>query len=237
MNIAVIIAGGKGARANQDVPKQFLTVFDTPIIVYTMMNIQSVDMIDEIIVVSPDGWKNFVNSYAKQYGISKLTKVIIGGDTRHESITNAVTYLSQNYTSTDTIVLIDANRPMIPQSIITNCIMSAQENRCCIALEPCNDSMFVFNPNGYIERNIDRTMLFKGQAPEAIRLDLLTEIYELSKGNNLDGFSTTALLIHFGKFVSSVQGSPKSFKITTADDFELFKALLTAEKSNNLKQE
>ena len=78
-NIAMIIAGGVGARMNQDIPKQFINVYDKPVIVYTMEAFQTHNEIDGIEIVCLDGWHDVVRAYAKQFGIAKLENVVSGG--------------------------------------------------------------------------------------------------------------------------------------------------------------
>ena len=76
MNIALIIAGGVGARMGQDIPKQFINVYDKPVIVYTMEAFQNHPNIDEIEIVCLEGWHEIVYAYAKQFGITKLQNVV-----------------------------------------------------------------------------------------------------------------------------------------------------------------
>ena len=80
MVIALIIAGGVGARMHQDIPKQFLTVYEKPVIVYTLEEFQSHPQVDEIAVVCVDGWKNVLEAYAKQFNITKLKNIFPGGE-------------------------------------------------------------------------------------------------------------------------------------------------------------
>ena len=70
MAIAIITAGGTGVRFGNSVPKQFITVNDIPVIVYTMLNVQNSGCYQEMYIVCADGWKDFVFSYAQQYDIS-----------------------------------------------------------------------------------------------------------------------------------------------------------------------
>ena len=72
MNIALIIAGGQGGRMHQDIPKQFLTVNEKPVIVYTLEAFQKHVEIDEITVVCLEGWEKIVMAYGKQFNITKL---------------------------------------------------------------------------------------------------------------------------------------------------------------------
>lgn len=76
MNIALLTAGGSGTRMGNNVPKQFLTVYDKPIIVYTLEAFQNHPAIDKIIVACKEGWENILQSYAKQFNITKLVSVV-----------------------------------------------------------------------------------------------------------------------------------------------------------------
>ena len=90
MNIAVIIAGGSGHRMGQDIPKQFINVYDKPILIYTLEGFQRHPLIDAIEVVCIDGWHDVLMAYAKQFGISKLTWIISGVSTGQESLRNGI---------------------------------------------------------------------------------------------------------------------------------------------------
>ena len=85
MNIAIIIAGGVGSRMGHDIPKQFINVYDKPVIIYTLEGFQKHPLIDAIEVVCIDGWHDVLWGYAKQYGIGKLKWVVSGGKTGQES--------------------------------------------------------------------------------------------------------------------------------------------------------
>ena len=90
MNIAIIIAGGSGNRMGQDIPKQFINVYDKPILIYTLEGFQNHPMVDAIEVVCIEGWENMVQAYANQFNITKLKWIIKGGGSAQESIRNGV---------------------------------------------------------------------------------------------------------------------------------------------------
>ena len=81
MNIAVLLAGGIDPSFRMDIPKQFVNIYNRPIIVYTMEKFQKHPKIDAIMIACIKGWENMVWAYAKQFGIDKLKWVIIGGKT------------------------------------------------------------------------------------------------------------------------------------------------------------
>ena len=121
MNTALIIAGGVGQRMGQDIPKQFLNVYDKPIIVYSMMAFQNHPNIDEIEVVCLEGWHEIVYAYAKQFGVTKLKSIVNGGVNGQDSIRNGLKDIATRHLNDDDIVLIhDAIRPMLSSDIISD---------------------------------------------------------------------------------------------------------------------
>ena len=127
-NIALIIAGGVGARMGQDIPKQFINVNDRPVIIYTLEAFQKHPEIDAIEVVCLDGWHDVLKAYAKQFGIAKLENIVSGGLNGQDSIRNGLLDIYKRYNSDDDVVLIhDAIRPMLLPEIITDNIKICRE--------------------------------------------------------------------------------------------------------------
>ena len=113
MNVAVIIAGGSGQRMGQDIPKQFINVYDKPVLIYTLESFQRNDLIDAIEVVCIDGWHNVLWAYAKQFNITKVKWVISGGNSAQESIRNGVYNLKDVCSADDNIIIHDGIRPLV----------------------------------------------------------------------------------------------------------------------------
>lgn len=78
-NIAIIIAGGLGARMGQDLPKQFINVYDKPVLIYTLESFQRHPQVDAIELVCINGWHEIVWAYAKQFNITKLKWIVYNG--------------------------------------------------------------------------------------------------------------------------------------------------------------
>ena len=141
-NIALIIAGGVGSRMGQEIPKQFINVYDKPVIVYTMEAFQKHKDIDEIEIVCLDDWQGALKAYAKQFGIAKLTGIVSGGKNGQDSIRNGLYDIISRHDSDDDIVLIhDAIRPMVSQSIISDNIRVCREKGNAITVVPCTAAM------------------------------------------------------------------------------------------------
>ena len=129
-NIALIIAGGSGARMHQNIPKQFLTVNEKPVIVYTLEAFQNHADIDAISVVCIEGWESVLMAYANQFNITKLISIVTGGKNGQDSIRNGVFELEKRYTSDDIVLIHDAIRPMVSAEIISDCIVKTQLYGC-----------------------------------------------------------------------------------------------------------
>ena len=92
-NVAIVVAGGSGTRMGQDIPKQFINVFDKPVLIYTLESFQRHPDIDAIEVVCIEGWETMVEAYSKQFNIDKLKRIVRGGATVQETITKGLVFL------------------------------------------------------------------------------------------------------------------------------------------------
>lgn len=233
MVTAIVVSGGSGSRTGQAVPKQYLTVNDIPVIAYTLMNLQEVPEIDRILVVVAEGWESFVYAYANQFGVSKLSKVVLGGVTRNESIYNGLCALKEDG-SAEKICIVDANRPLIPTWVFSEAFNLIDSCDVVLTGEACYDSMFFSEDGEVCASTIDRSKLFKGQTPECARLSTMLELYKEEAVRQDAALSTSGIALAKNMRVLLSKGHNKCFKITTADDFELFKAYLASEPIKNL---
>jgi len=229
-NIALIIAGGSGSRMNQDIPKQFLLIYDKPIIVYTMEAFQSNPSIDSILAVCIEGWQEAMSAYAKQYNISKLRLVICGGETRHSSVKKGIDALVKtclNLSSEDIIMIHDANRPLVPQETIDDCIKKAQKYGACVPVLPVNDWMLWSDDGMVSSKSMEKNRLMRAQSPEAATYANLVRIYEQAKKLNSEHLSgLSSIMTELGEQIHFSKGSERLMKITTVEDLELVKALI-----------
>ncbi len=235
-NVALIIAGGTGARMHQDIPKQFLTVNEKPIIVYTLEAFQKHADIDMIAVVCIEGWENVLWAYANQFNISKLKYVFPGGNNGQGSIRNGVFGLEEKLND-DAIVLIhDAIRPMVSQEIISDCIVKTKQFGCAIATIPCAEAMLETDDGVISTGSYPRDRLKRTQTPQGFELKNICDLHRraLEKGIT-NSVASCTLMVEMGEQVYFSSGSEKNIKLTTVEDLDIFKALLQANRSEWLK--
>ena len=106
MNIALIIAGGAGHRMQQDIPKQFLNVYDKPVIIYTLEAFQKHPNIEGIEVVCLEGWHEILYAYCKQFNINKLENIVTGGENGQASIRNGINDIKKRHSDDDIVLML-----------------------------------------------------------------------------------------------------------------------------------
>lgn len=237
-NIAMVIAGGVGARTHQDIPKQFISVKDVPVIIYTLKAFQNHPQIDAIEVVCLEGWHDVLRAYAKQFGISKLESIVPGGETGQDSIRNGLWDIVKRYQEDDDIVLIhDAIRPMVSAEIISDNIRTCREKGNAITVIPCTSVMLKTEDAIISTDQVPRENLKITQTPQTFFINELVEVHKRAITMDLlPSIASCALYIEMGLPVYLSSGSEKNIKITTSEDIEIFQSLLESKRPEWLKR-
>lgn len=238
--IAILIAGGSGHRMGQDIPKQFINVFDKPVIVYTLESFQKHPLVDTIEVVCLDGWDQILWAYAKQFNIDKLKWIVPGGNTGQESIRNGVYNLEDKCQEGDIVIIHDGVRPLIDDTILTDVIRTAQKCGNAVTSRPVNEQIFWVGKenenttNSYIPREQVR-IVATPQAYEFSNLDKrYHEAFEKNIGITGSNYTNT-MMVQLGETLHFAAGSDRNIKLTTKDNLEIFKATLKADQDDWLK--
>ena len=238
MNIALIIAAGSGHRMNQDIPKQFINVYDKPVLIYTLESFQRHPLIDAIEVVCLDGWQNILWAYAKQFDITKLKWIIDGGKTGQESIRNGVFYLEEKCNDNYIIVIHDGIRPLVDDTVLSDVIIKCQQYGNAVTSMPYNEQIFKVKSENTTSEYIPRETLRRVSTPQAYKFGKLDWAYHeaFKKGIGIYGSSyANTMMVDLGETLYFASGSDKNIKLTTKDDLEIFKAYLKMERDSWLK--
>jgi len=238
--IGLIIAGGSGHRMGQDIPKQFINVYDKPVIIYTLEGFQRHPQIDAIEVVCIDGWHEVLWAYAHQFNITKLKWIVNGGNTGQESIRNGVFNLEGKVNDEDVIVIHDGIRPLVDESVLTDVIIKAQKYGNAVTSLPYNEQIFVVNPEDETttKQYIPRETLRRVSTPQAYQFGRLNQAYHeaFEKEIGIYGSAyTNTMMVELGETLHFAAGSDKNIKLTTKDDLEMFKGYIKKDKEDWLK--
>ena len=235
-NIGLLIAGGSGNRMHQDIPKQFITVHERPVIVYTLEAFQNHPEIDAIAVVCIEGWEQVLRAYAKQFNITKLQYVIPGGKNGQDSIRNGVYELEKHFAKDDIVLIHDAIRPMVSAEIISDCIAKTRKYGNAITVIPCAEAMMQTEDGKVSIGSYPRDNLKRTQTPQGFKLEAICSLHRRAlEAGITNSVASCTLMIEMGEQVYFSAGSEKNIKLTTVEDIDIFKALLKAKRSDWLK--
>lgn len=228
MNIAIILAAGKGTRVKSSlVPKQFMLINDKPLIAYTLETFQKNQDIESILIVTNEEYILTMQKICLNYHIDKACNIIKGGITRKKSVYNGLKYLKESSTKDDDVILIhDGARALVTHDIIKNNLEACLKNAAVTTVIPCQDTIISSKDTKTLEATLNREELFQVQTPQTFKFGLILKAHE--NALNIDKRITddTKLVKLLNQDVHLVLGSKLNFKITTDEDVILFKALI-----------
>jgi 2-C-methyl-D-erythritol 4-phosphate cytidylyltransferase len=239
MNIALLTAGGIGNRMGQDIPKQFMTINEKPVLIYTLEVFQSHPEIDAIAVVCLSGWEPMLQAYANQFRITKLKWIFPGGASNQESIYNGITGLRQNNCKDDDIVIVhDGVRPLISHKIISDNLETCKKFGFAVTGLLCKEVIMEIKDDLVLPIEIPRERLVRTQTPHTYHLGSLIQAHHDAekKGIN-DTVAPCDMIAKIGEHSQHlVQGSEKNgLKLTRPEDVDIFKSLVELERVKNAK--
>lgn len=205
------------------VDKLFLKLGDVPIIAHTLMKFQNCQAVKHInLVVRADARGSF-QAVIRDYKISKVRQVVIGGAERQHSVWNGLQALPK---STDLVLIHDGARPCVSETLISQTIQSAREFGSGIAACKIADTIKEVDDEGRILSTVPRERLWAVQTPQAFRYDLIVRAYRFvieSGARVTDDASAVELL---GEPVHIVESLPTNLKVTTPADLSIASVLL-----------
>ncbi|WP_293696171.1 IspD/TarI family cytidylyltransferase [uncultured Agrococcus sp.] len=235
MNIGVIFAGGIGSRmSSANLPKQFLEIHGTPLIVHTIQHFQDHPEIDRIAVSILPEWRDRFVRLVARYELTKVHWIVDGGATGQESRHRAIR-AAVDECPDDTVALIhDGVRPLINAQVISDNIRTVRELGPAITSTKFNETI-VSASSVEIDEVLPRESLYVAQAPQSLRLSTAIEIYDkaVAEGEH-DSIDTGSLLRRFGHKLFRVDGPRSNIKITTAEDFYICRAFFDVLERNQI---
>lgn len=236
MNIGVIFAGGVGRRMNtKGKPKQFLEVHGKPIIVHTIDIFQNTEAIAAVVVVCVSDWLDYMNNLVERFNLTKVKAVVAGGETGQMSIFKGLEAAEQLATDDAVVLIHDGVRPLINEEVINANIKSVKETGSAVTSVRAKETVVLVNDSSKISEVVDRTRSFIAKAPQSFYLsDILSvERDAISKGIT-DAIDSSTLMGMYNRELTIVEGPYENIKITTPDDFYMFKALYDARENEQI---
>jgi len=225
--VAVLLAGGTGARMGSDQPKQLLELGGRTILEHAIVAFHEHPGVDEVLVVMAADHLAAAERVAAGY--SKVSGVVEGGGTRSDSTMRALERLGDR----ECLVLVhDAARPLVSADVIARCIEALAAHPAVLVAVPATDTMVEVDADETVRSVPPRSSLRRVQTPQGFRSDVLRSAYAAA-GADPDFVATddASVVFHYlpGHSVGVVAGEERNLKVTTPLDLRLAEALLRAD--------
>lgn len=235
MITALIFAGGTGVRMNsRSKPKQFLELHGKPIIIYTLEHFEYHSAVDNIVIVCIESWIDELKGMLRRYGITKVSTIVKGGDTGHDSIYNGLEAMKETQKPGDIVLIHDGVRPLITEELITNNINCVLEYGNAITVEPARESVVQSADGRNIDQVPNRNEMYIAKAPQSFYYDKIVSLYERAHEDGIKTIDSSHLLSVYNEPMHMVKSTRNNMKITEPADFYMLRALYDANENQQI---
>lgn len=235
MIFAAVLAGGVGKRmGDRSLPKQFISIGGSPIIVITLREFLKNNRFDQIYVAIHPQWNDYLTKLLEAYFSNEernRIRIVNGGKERLYSFINVMDAVIAEYgmNSDDILICHDSVRPFVTQQMINDCIDATLEDQFALTVVPTTDTIHVSHDKKFIDGTLDRSGLYNGQNPAGFTLALLKKAIESFTDDVKDSVTgTTQLILKLGYKIRIVEGSTGNFKVTTDNDLNVADRIIRA---------
>ena len=224
--VMMVAAAGGSTRMGQ--PKQHIKLGQYPVLIHTLLAIQQVEAVDEILLIAREEDIDTFMAQAKAVGVSKLRTAVAGGATRQQSVANGLAALPAKATM---VGVHDGARPLIDPATVAAVIETAAECGAAAVAVPVKDTLKRTDENSIVIDTPDRAHLWRVQTPQVFDRAALCAAMEAAMAAGKDYTDDCQLMEAAGHAVKLVAGLDTNLKLTTPEDIRLAKALMKEEKT------
>ncbi len=223
-NWAIIVAAGTSVRFGGSLPKQFHEVAGKPLLAWTIEAFEKTNSIDQIVVVVAEEFKLFATKdVIDKSKFMKVSKVVIGGESRKVSVLNALSALPN---SSEIVSIHDGVRPLILPIDIDRVIKAAKREKAAIIATQSRETVKQVAGDAVI-RTLERDKIWLAQTPQAFEYNVIREAHEKFRGNDANAITDDSLLVEMmGINVKVIEPSGPNIKVTTPEDMAYVEAVL-----------
>ena len=232
---ALIFAGGSGRRMNSgSKPKQFLEMHGKPIIIYTLEHFEYHEEISDIIVVCIREWIEELQGLLRRYGITKVTKIVPGGATGHDSIYNGLQAMKEEADFNEVVLIHDGVRPLINAELISQNIEAVKRYGNAITAEPVRESVVKSVDGINISDVPPRSHMYIAKAPQSFYFGDILKLYDMAHNDQLKTIDSSHLCSKYQVPMHIIISTKNNLKITEPADFYIYRALYEALESQQV---
>ncbi len=212
----IIPSAGVGERYGEKIPKQYCELNNIPVLIRTLLTIDMVDEIDNMIIPIDPEWQSFIDSKLIKHKIRKQVIFVKGGKHRLDSVYNAL--LLDEAINSNIIIVHDAVRPAATPELFFRIIEATQEYDAAIPIVKLKDTIKVIDKDGFVNKTLSRDTLRAIQTPQGFKSDILVKAYKNAISNNIFANDDAELVEKLGIKVKAIDGEPYNIKLTEPTD-------------------
>ena len=217
--VAVIIAAaGKGKRLGAPVPKQYLKIGGEYIIAKTIKAFEKIDEVDYIFVVTNEDYIETCREIVSDKGFAKVERIIAGGETRQDSVFNAIQEINTRKPGVSLVLIHDGARPFVREGVVLDVIKETYRTGAAAACVAMKNSIRRAGTDPLSSESVDRKDYYSVQTPQGFRKSILIESYEKAYDDSFTGTDDASIVERAGYAISIVDGDYGNIKITTKED-------------------
>jgi len=218
VNNVIIVAGGKGLRMGNEMPKQFIQIAGKPILMRTVEPFFRYDPEMNIVIVLPAGFESRWDNICKEFDFRIPHKIVIGGETRFHSVRNGLKYVESGI-----VAVHDGARPFVSEKLIGRTFELAKSKHAVIPVTDVTDSLRKVNPD-CSSRIINRSEIKQVQTPQVFPVEMLKNAYMTEYD---DSFTDDASVVEkLGIEIHLTEGEITNIKVTTPFDLKIGELIL-----------
>ena len=222
---SILLAGGSSDRFNNEENKVYFPIGGKPALSWALETLDNSDKVDSILlVVRDEDWEK-TNNVIELVNPKKLSGVTIGGNTRHESEYQGLTYLKErpDVNEEDLILIHDGARPLLPSYLLDELINVAIKYG---ASAPGNNSNNLMKKEEFNKKEMQETIV-EIQTPQIFPASELWKSYELAKLDNWQALDTTECVSKYSELEAVViPGDPRNMKVTFIEDIFILEEMI-----------
>lgn len=231
---AIVLSAGKGSRMKSDIPKQYMSLNDKPVIYYSLKAFEDSSVSQIVLVTGKEDVAYCEKEIVQKYRFKKVVAVVAGGAERYDSVYCGLLAAPD----TDYVLIHDGARPMVDQKIINDSIECVKKAKACVVGMPSKDTIKISDEQNYAIDTPDRKTLWSIQTPQAFSYELICNAYsklykDIEQGKDIPTITDDAMVVEYAtnQKVKLIEGNYENIKITTPEDILIADIFLKNRKS------
>lgn len=240
---AIVLSAGQGKRMGSSVQKQYIELYERPIIYYSLKAFQESEIIDDIVLVVGNGQEGYVRrDIVERYGITKVKAIVPGGKERYDSVWQGLKAIAEGMPAEEGdipapegyVFIHDGARPFVDEEMLRRGYEAVERYGACVAGMPSKDTVKLVDGERFAKETPEREFVWMVQTPQIFATSLIMEAY--SKLMQEDSIKVTDDAMAVEQMTNTpvklFEGSYENIKITTPEDLDIAKVFLRRKNEN-----